>query len=654
MAERTSEGGGVPPPTAAAGASPDDPAPRNPLQEASAALISILHADDISAEASVEPMRIDPAGQKKIFAIFAPEEGRALFPTAAGQERARKDAWLALTAGEWEALFICISRALEIHEALKSAASSEAVRIALPRLIDLLAKEHLDHLRRRLNASPTPAAAAAPAAEEETDQAPVSATELFSVDKLTGNSSSLQLLNAALASPSWVHVENFFAAVKDNDVAAEHLFDAIWISLDNVLATEDQLVIVNTLLATWEGSTVSSEEKRNATLMAARKVVGAACLSVAKAMISKSIRGYSEFLGNMHFDESIRRVWEQEPAALMVMKLQSPDGILQVLSDELHLFHPLQQFASTSANKLGASTAADVVIKCLMGFAAFAYGTLSIRLGDDFDANVCRLINAISLYNENCRIMPGGAMGIVLTIIVPAIKIRFTDVFKRRRALSFLQDSVSSLPGPISKCLTLITLPPEVKFHYEMTVQRLNFLVTGGANTWSMTGKEFWGDSPQGALFGYGAGQAAADDGVHALNDAGAAGEGSGGRSRKKKKGRTCNHWAKHGTCRFGDKCIYSGSHTKEAKEAALARQDTVEKSAGEKDPDRHRSGRQGGRGRSPPAQSRKSPSRSRSRSRSKSPVARGEATLTQRRLQGGHTPLFLPIPILYYYYNII
>jgi hypothetical protein len=51
------------------------------------------------------------------------------------------------------------------------------------------------------------------------------------------------------------------------------------------------------------------------------------------------------------------------------------------------------------------STAADVVIKCLMGFAAFAYGTLSICLGDDFDANVCRLINAISLYNENCRIM---------------------------------------------------------------------------------------------------------------------------------------------------------------------------------------------------------------------------------------------------------
>jgi hypothetical protein len=40
------------------------------------------------------------------------------------------------------------------------------------------------------------------------------------------------------------------AAVKDNDVAAEHLFDAIWISLDNVPATEDQLVIVNTLLAT--------------------------------------------------------------------------------------------------------------------------------------------------------------------------------------------------------------------------------------------------------------------------------------------------------------------------------------------------------------------------------------------------------------------
>jgi hypothetical protein len=97
------------------------------------------------------------------------------------------------------------------------------------------------------------------------------------------------------------------------------------------------------------------------------------------------------------------------------MKLQSPDGILQVLSDELHLFHLLQQFASTSANKLGASTAADVVIKCLMGFAAFAYGTLSIRLGDDFDANVCRLINAISLYNENCRIMPGGDLLIDIT-----------------------------------------------------------------------------------------------------------------------------------------------------------------------------------------------------------------------------------------------
>eukprot|EP01047_Picozoa_sp_COSAG01_P029609 COSAG01_NODE_2034_length_8582_cov_36.288459_10_plen_35_part_01 len=31
-----------------------------------------------------------------------------------------------------------------------------------------------------------PRAAAAAAAEEETDQAPVSATELFSVDKLTG------------------------------------------------------------------------------------------------------------------------------------------------------------------------------------------------------------------------------------------------------------------------------------------------------------------------------------------------------------------------------------------------------------------------------------------------------------------------------------
>jgi hypothetical protein len=49
--------------------------PRDPLREASAALISILHVDDILAEASDEPMRIDPAGQKKIFAIFAPEEG---------------------------------------------------------------------------------------------------------------------------------------------------------------------------------------------------------------------------------------------------------------------------------------------------------------------------------------------------------------------------------------------------------------------------------------------------------------------------------------------------------------------------------------------------------------------------------------------------
>jgi hypothetical protein len=79
MAERASEGGGVPPPTAAAGASPEGPVPRDPLREASAALISILHVDDILAEASDEPMRIDPAGQKKIFAIFAPEEGRALF-----------------------------------------------------------------------------------------------------------------------------------------------------------------------------------------------------------------------------------------------------------------------------------------------------------------------------------------------------------------------------------------------------------------------------------------------------------------------------------------------------------------------------------------------------------------------------------------------
>jgi hypothetical protein len=53
--------------------------------------------------------------------------------------------------------------------------------------------------------------------------------------------------------------------------------------------------------------------------------------------------------------------------------------------------------------------------------------------------------------------MLGGAMGIVLTIIIPSIKTRYTDVFKRRRALSFLQDSVSGLPGPISTYLTLDT-----------------------------------------------------------------------------------------------------------------------------------------------------------------------------------------------------
>jgi hypothetical protein len=144
---------------------------------------------------------------------------------------------------------------------MKSASASDAVRITLPRVIDLLAKEHLDHLRRRLSASPNPSAAAAAAAEEVAESAPDSATEPFSMDKLTGNQSSLKLLNAAL------------------------------------------------------------REERNVALMAARKQVGAVCLSVGKAMISKSIRGFSEFLGNLHFDESIRRVWEQEPAALMVMKL---------------------------------------------------------------------------------------------------------------------------------------------------------------------------------------------------------------------------------------------------------------------------------------------------------------------------------------------
>ena len=121
MAEQAGAGEGSPKPAAAAGAQPDGPVPRDPLREAGSALISILHADDVTDEASTEPMRIDPDGQKKIFAIFAPEEGRALFPTAAGQERARKDAWLSLSDGEWEVLLICISRALEIHEALKSA-----------------------------------------------------------------------------------------------------------------------------------------------------------------------------------------------------------------------------------------------------------------------------------------------------------------------------------------------------------------------------------------------------------------------------------------------------------------------------------------------------------------------------------------------------
>eukprot|EP01047_Picozoa_sp_COSAG01_P008561 COSAG01_NODE_338_length_18671_cov_259.238154_28_plen_198_part_00 len=41
---------------------------------------------------------------------------------------------------------------------MKSASASDAVRITLPRVIDMLAKEHLDHLRRRLSASPTPSA----------------------------------------------------------------------------------------------------------------------------------------------------------------------------------------------------------------------------------------------------------------------------------------------------------------------------------------------------------------------------------------------------------------------------------------------------------------------------------------------------------------
>jgi hypothetical protein len=58
---------------------------------------------------------------------------------------------------------------------MKSASASDAVRITLPRVIDLLAKEHLDHLRRRLSASPNPSAAAAAAAEEVAESAPDSA-----------------------------------------------------------------------------------------------------------------------------------------------------------------------------------------------------------------------------------------------------------------------------------------------------------------------------------------------------------------------------------------------------------------------------------------------------------------------------------------------
>lgn len=617
MAEQTNESGGSPRPT-------DGPVPRDPLKEIGNALISMLHTDDISDEASTEPLPIDAAGQKKIYTIFAPEEGRALFPTAAGQERARKDAWLLMTDDELEAMLICISRALEIHEALKSASASDAVRVTLSGLIKLLAKEHLDYLRRRISASFSQSTTTTADAEDEAKPAPTDTSELFSVDKLTGNQSCLHLLNAAVTSSSWGYVENYHIAVKNGDIEAEHHFDNLWLSLDNMPATEDQLTIVTTLLATWEGSAISSEEKKNLPLMVARKRVGGVCLTVAKAMISKSIRGYSEFLSHLHFEESIRRVWEQEPAALMVMKLQKPDGIIKVLTNELHLFHPLQQFASNPENKLSATTAADVVIKCLMGFAAFAYGTLSTRLGDDFDANVCRLINTISLHNENCKIMPDGAMGIVLTIIVPAIKIRFTDVFKRRCALSFLQDSVSGLPGPISNCLTLVTLPPEIKFQFEMTIQRLNFLVSSGGNTWSMTIQDFWGNSPQGALFGFGAGKAIADYDT-ARNGAGAADDGARGSSRQTGKIRICRNWAKHGNCRWGKNCRYLSSHTKEVRDAALASKSEKDRAPkDEKDLAQRR-----------PRKRRKSASRSRSRSRSKSPVARGEATLTQRRLQG-------------------
>ena len=61
MPEGASAGVGDPPPAAAPGAPPEGPVPRDPLQEASSALVSILHADDFLAEASDEPMHAGTA-----------------------------------------------------------------------------------------------------------------------------------------------------------------------------------------------------------------------------------------------------------------------------------------------------------------------------------------------------------------------------------------------------------------------------------------------------------------------------------------------------------------------------------------------------------------------------------------------------------------
>jgi hypothetical protein len=70
----------------------------------------------------------------------------------------------------------------------------------------------------------------------------------------------------------------------------------------------------------------------------------------------------------------------------------------------------------------------ETVIKCLSGFAAFARGALGDRLGDNFDVNLVNLVTNISTHNENCAIFPGGAMGIVLTVIVPALQLGYVGI----------------------------------------------------------------------------------------------------------------------------------------------------------------------------------------------------------------------------------